>query len=206
VAPKLKPETLEQRKEQILKAALTCFADKGYHQTTMDDIVEEAGISKGGVYWYFDSKKELFLEMFAYVVGDIEGMMQATPLVGGSAKEALVAVLHNFAALTPAEDVQEMMWLLIDVWAHNRQDTEVNEVAMGMYEHFRQPIAEIIEVGIASGEFKRVDATALGGIIVAIFDGLMVQWMIDERIVDWEGTVETLVETLVAGLLAKESG
>ena len=64
MAPKLKPETLEERRAQILQAASTCFSRKGYHQTTMDDIVEEAGLSKGGVYWHFSSKKELFLAKY----------------------------------------------------------------------------------------------------------------------------------------------
>ena len=48
--PRLKPEVLAQRKEHILKAALVSFARKGYHQTTMNEIVAEAGLSKGGVY------------------------------------------------------------------------------------------------------------------------------------------------------------
>ena len=40
----------EERRAQILQAALTCFARKGYHLTTMDDIVAESGLSKGSLY------------------------------------------------------------------------------------------------------------------------------------------------------------
>jgi AcrR family transcriptional regulator len=49
--------TPEVRRAQILNTAPTCFVRKGYHQTTMDDIVEEGGMSKGLLYWYFDSKR-----------------------------------------------------------------------------------------------------------------------------------------------------
>ncbi|MDL1899078.1 helix-turn-helix transcriptional regulator [Anaerolineae bacterium CFX7] len=44
------------RKAQILDAAAAVFARKGFYQASMDDIVEEAGLSKGALYWYFKSK------------------------------------------------------------------------------------------------------------------------------------------------------
>jgi AcrR family transcriptional regulator len=53
----------EQRIQEILDAALTCFAAKGYDKTTMDDIVDEAGLTKGGIYWYFKSKRDIFLAL-----------------------------------------------------------------------------------------------------------------------------------------------
>ena len=51
----------EARREEILKAAYTCFSRGGYHATTIDDIALEAGLSKGAVYWHFEGKWELFL-------------------------------------------------------------------------------------------------------------------------------------------------
>jgi len=58
-----KAKVAEERRSQILEAALRCFAHQGYHQTTMDDIVEESGLSKGTLYWYYESKKEIFLSV-----------------------------------------------------------------------------------------------------------------------------------------------
>src|SRR3989304_6147095 len=48
---------LEARRDQIVNAAWTCFAQKGYHQTTMQDIASEAGISAGAIYRYFPGKE-----------------------------------------------------------------------------------------------------------------------------------------------------
>jgi len=62
--PKLKPETAAARKIHILEAAFTCFSRNSYQQTTTDDIVQEAGLSKGSVYSHFSSKFEIFKEMF----------------------------------------------------------------------------------------------------------------------------------------------
>jgi AcrR family transcriptional regulator len=201
LAPKLKPETLEERKTQILQAALTCFARKGYHHATMDDIVEEAGLSKGGVYWHFGSKKELFLALFESMAADMDVAVQAAAREQTSARQRLEMLLEVFTRLTAESEFREMMPLLIDVWAQNWRDSDVNEAAMLVYRHFRDPLATVIDEGVAAGEFKPVDGPTLAGILIAIYDGLMVQWMIDETVVDWDMISDTLTRTLLAGLL-----
>jgi len=60
-----KPDVSAERKQQIYQAALACFNRKGYYQTTMDEIVVESGLSKGALYWYFDSKKTLFISLLS---------------------------------------------------------------------------------------------------------------------------------------------
>jgi AcrR family transcriptional regulator len=206
MAPKLKPETLEERKTQILVAALTCFSRKGYHQTTMDDIVEEAGLSKGGVYWHFSSKKDLFLALFESLVIDaMETFMADVVSQPGSATEKLSACLRVYTTVATADQFKDIMPLMIDVWAQNWQDPEINEVAVDMYKRFRRPLVELIEEGIASGEFKAVNATALATILFALYDGLAVQWMIDRTMVDWETVTETVKKTFLAGLLAQDA-
>ena len=57
--PKLKPATQAARREHILDAAELCFANSGFHRTTMQDICREAGISPGALYVYFSSKEDL---------------------------------------------------------------------------------------------------------------------------------------------------
>src|SRR3989304_6177982 len=55
--PKVTEAHLEARRSQILDAAWTCFARKGYHQATMQDICQESGLSPGAIYRYFESKE-----------------------------------------------------------------------------------------------------------------------------------------------------
>jgi AcrR family transcriptional regulator len=57
--PKLKPDIQRARREHILEAAERCFANAGFHRTTMHDICREAGISPGALYVYFGSKEAL---------------------------------------------------------------------------------------------------------------------------------------------------
>jgi len=59
MAPKVTEAHLESRREQILDAAFTCFAHRGFHTTTMHEICAEAGLSAGAIYSYFSSKNEI---------------------------------------------------------------------------------------------------------------------------------------------------
>src|SRR5579871_4751899 len=53
----------EETRERILDAALNVFSNKGYHDTRMDEIVEEPDTSKGAIYFYFPNKERLFLAL-----------------------------------------------------------------------------------------------------------------------------------------------
>ena len=61
--PKISPAHEQQRRDQILAAAMACFARQGYHATSMDDVVRESGLSVGAIYTYFASKEDLFLAL-----------------------------------------------------------------------------------------------------------------------------------------------
>jgi AcrR family transcriptional regulator len=57
--PKLKPETALARRSHIIEAAEKCFAEHGFHRTSMQDICRAADVSAGALYVYFGSKEEL---------------------------------------------------------------------------------------------------------------------------------------------------
>ncbi len=61
--PKVVPEYKEEARSRILDAANKVFAEKGYHEATMDDIAKRLGVSKGAIYLYFASKEDLFEAM-----------------------------------------------------------------------------------------------------------------------------------------------
>ena len=68
----------DQRKEQIMSAALNVISAKGYEQSRMDDIVSEADLSKGAIYWYYKSKKEIYLSLVDHWVSEYSsGMFEA---------------------------------------------------------------------------------------------------------------------------------
>ena len=58
----------KERKKQILNAALLVLVEKGYENSRIDDIVVNSGLSKGAIYWYYTSKKEVYLDLINFWV------------------------------------------------------------------------------------------------------------------------------------------
>jgi len=204
MTPKLSDEEVKKRKTRIIKAALACFSRKGYHRTTMDDIVAESGLSKGGVYWHFKSKKELFMAAFTEALGGSPEDM-AIPILEspGSAADKLHMVLQLFTQMSTDSLTQEMAPLLLEVLIQNIREGEVREVAAQSLYRYRDPLARMIGAGIEAGEFAPVDPETLASILIATYDGLMLQWLSDPSLIDWDTVQQTLEKTLVAGLTKK---
>ena len=66
-----------ERRRQLIDVASRCFADRGYHSTSVTEIVKELGVGKGVFYWYFDSKEALFLEILRGAQQDLRRRQQA---------------------------------------------------------------------------------------------------------------------------------
>ena len=66
-----------ERRQQILDESARLFAERGYHPTSVAEIVESLGVGKGVFYWYFESKEDLFLEILAGSSQDLRRLQQS---------------------------------------------------------------------------------------------------------------------------------
>ena len=84
----------EERRQAILEAALRLFAERGYHETKMDDVAEKAGLSKGAIYLYYQNKEDLFFSLLS------QKMDQAVPAVEKALKQSrsLTELVRNVVA------------------------------------------------------------------------------------------------------------
>src|SRR3954454_21901372 len=94
--PRVSDDHLTARREQILAAARACFLRNGLHNTSMQDLVREAGLSVGAVYRYFKSKTEIINAISESVAG------------------ALAARLHEIAEHEPPIPLTDAMSLALD--------------------------------------------------------------------------------------------
>ncbi|MFN2224544.1 MAG: TetR/AcrR family transcriptional regulator [Chloroflexota bacterium] len=166
-----KPDVSAERKQQIYQAALACFNNKGYYQTTMDDIVVESGLSKGALYWYFDSKKALFislLEDFMAPMGQEWETIADDPSL--TAVEKLRRTMGLFGAQFDA--MVDFFGLVIEAWAQTHFDDDVQQLTREMYKPYLALMIRILEEGVARGDFRAVDVAATSAIIMTLYDGL----------------------------------
>ncbi len=68
--PKVSEQHREARRDQIVDAALRCFAQKGFHRTSMSDIIAEAGMSAGAIYLHFEGKQQIALAVAQRILGN----------------------------------------------------------------------------------------------------------------------------------------
>ncbi|CAI6069507.1 TetR/AcrR family transcriptional regulator [Cohnella sp. JJ-181] len=70
---------MSNRKNQIIEAAMRCFARKGFHATSIQEIVDELGMAKGSIYFYFKGKEELLIAVIWHFVERMMAEMTVLP-------------------------------------------------------------------------------------------------------------------------------
>jgi TetR/AcrR family transcriptional repressor of uid operon len=199
--PKVKPETLAIRREEILEAAEICFARQGFHQTTIQDVIRESGLSAGCIYGHFASKEELI-----QAIG--EGRHARDSVLLG-AKDADQDPLQRLRTIARAflGDLQKEQGLrarrvALQLWAEALRDDVVrDQVTSGI----REPIALIVDLlrrGQRSGAIDRaIQPRTAARAVVAMFQGLVLQRLWGEKVSVTEAM--HAFDIFLAGLSAK---
>ncbi len=148
---KLSPE---QRKQQIIQASLKLFREKGYEQTTVSNIIDEAGISKGGFYHHYDSKEQLlediaqmFIERSFFIIQKISERSDL------SALEKTNKYMWEINSIKK-ENPLEVYALISEMYSGGKNKRLENLIFDYSQEHIAPLMQEIIEQGIEEGEFK----------------------------------------------------
>lgn len=110
--PKVSAEYRAERRAHILAAARRCFVRDGFHGTSMQDLVDEAGVSSGAVYRYFSSKGAVIEAIAAENLDQVVGVMQKSVEDGLTADAAIAAVL-KFVTARHSEDGFAAIALLV---------------------------------------------------------------------------------------------
>ncbi|MFQ6058258.1 MAG: TetR/AcrR family transcriptional regulator [Anaerolineae bacterium] len=198
-----KVDVADERRAQIIEAALACFARKGYHLTTMDDIVAESGLSKGSLYWYFKSKKEIFLATAVSFFQQMEASIQEVLGMPLSPGEKLRGIARTF--LVGMEEAKPFIGVMVDFWSQTRQEEDVNQLLKSIYEPYAVALSGVIEEGIRQGEFRPVNAGHMASLLIAVYDGLAMQLLAFPERVGLEGLTETLLDVLLEGLKPRQA-
>jgi TetR/AcrR family acrAB operon transcriptional repressor len=86
-------EEAEQTRRALLSAALKVFSRQGYAATRLEDIAEEAGVTRGAIYWHFKSKADLYIELQGRAAGKLMALVEAEFVCGGKALDILRRIM-----------------------------------------------------------------------------------------------------------------
>jgi AcrR family transcriptional regulator len=196
-----RPDVSEERKNQILDAATQVFMQKGFDKARMDDIVEETGLSKGTLYWYFKSKYDIIISILDRIfLGAFERLKSQQKNNYLSAGDAIWQFSEEVI-----QDFKKMLSLMpvaYEFLALAFRNKVVQKALKQYMDHYMEVLVPIIQRGIDSGEFRPVDATEAAIAAGAIFEGTILLWVYDKDLVDPERHIRSGIKIWLAGVKA----
>jgi AcrR family transcriptional regulator len=170
----------DQRREQMLRAALEIIIERGYPDTRITDVAQRAGSSPALVIYYFKTRDQLLTEALRYSedawYASGTGRMAEIPTCAGK--------LEEIVAMTclPEEDADAAgSWLVwLDLWAQSARNPGVAAVRQKFDERWRETIKSLVLSGQETGEFAAVDADDFAVMLSALLDGFAVTIALDD--------------------------
>ena len=184
----------EARRRQIVDTAIRTIATRGYSQSSLAEIAREAGISKGVISYHFEGKVELLEEILSRLMREPAEYIKQRVDACSTAHEKLRAyVTANFGFM---QTHRENYVALVDLWESRGATEGGNRFSAEAYAPSRAYLSKILEAGRKSGEFRDLPLETMASVIQAAIDGVMLQWVFDERAVDLDACMAQTLEMI----------
>lgn len=195
-------EEAAQTRAQLLEAALHCFQEKGYVGTTLDDIAQRAGTTRGAIHWHFGNKAQLFNTLVRE-------------------RYARAATIFQEAFAPELKPIQQLRHFLIRWITYAQEDSDfrvvlelvqfktelVPELAEGMQEKIegirasRTMLAGLIQRCITAGEIRtNIDPQAVALAALGMANGITSLWLMDPDSIDLSTAAQESVDLFLHGL------
>ena len=183
--PKYRREQPDIRREMLIAAAMECLARDGVQGFTIDKICKQAGVSRGLINHYFDSKDDLLVEVYRdslYKMVSTRVAQLSRPVhAGGDTPEARLAAIIE-ATFTPEFFSRANLRVWLALWGEIASNAKLRTVHHELYGNYRRAVAR--EIGaIAEARGIKVDADKLALSFLALVDGLWLEWCLDDTAV-----------------------
>ena len=189
--PKPRARTLERR-ESVLRAAMSVFGQRGYNKGALVEVAEQAGMTHAGVLHHFGSKEGLLVAMLQYRDGE-----EAAGIPGRAQTEGPAFLGHMLDTVTENTERPGVVQTYAVLAAESvTEGHPAQSYFRDRFTTLRDKLAGVLAEVTgrdASEPDVRDDATAL----VALMDGLQVQWLLDPGAVDMPRIVEKVMDELI---------
>jgi AcrR family transcriptional regulator len=183
----------EHTKKAILDAALEVFAQAGYRSGSLRDVAEKVGISEAGLLHHFPSKSVLLAQVLERRDEQTQAQFDFAPEDGATVVRSLVE-LARYNASTPG--VVELFCTLSA--EATSPDHPAHEYFARRYDFTRGMIRRAFENLQSQGELRDgIDPAIAARGVIAIFDGLQIQWLLDRSLLDMAEELRSYLRTVV---------
>jgi AcrR family transcriptional regulator len=193
-----RPAAVEDKRRQLLDAAVRVFARKGFHASRVGDIAEEAGVAHGLLYHYFESKDQVleavFHENWSILVARISSVEETDEPAADQIRHIAAIVLRTWLHLP------DVVRVVIQEFGRSQELSErIGELTLPI-----DVLERVITRGIERGEFRQdVDPAFAATVVYGSIDELLTAWVLGRLPSDEEAVAraeQTLVEVTLRGL------
>ena len=190
----------EERRKQILAAAVEVFADKGFHKTRVSDLARAAGVAHGLIYHYFESKDDLLTSIFdgnwSLFTKVLEDLVDQPELSAGDKLSRVVDLLLEALEVAPKT-------IQVVIQEVSRSDRFAAPHNVQAFRRTFSAVERILERGQRDGEVRpdgdpRLMSHVFMGAMEMVCTGWLLGHMADQRPTDMK---QTLVQTLLGGIV-----
>ena len=188
----LKEKQRQEREALILQAAEEVLMEKGYHETSIDEIASRVGIAKGTVYLHFASKEDLVFALFAQDLEKFQQLVGSTVASELTARAKMEAILHVLYGSFFSKRFQ-LLYSLSNSADLRRIFVEKKGCMREMWEQISALITILLEEGKAAGEF---DTTIPTSVMLSAFFSLLSPKSYDRLMIEGQMSQEEVSRQL----------
>ena len=136
----------ERRKQELLRIAYKQFLQKGYEETSVDDIIAEAGIAKGTYYYYFETKEQMLEEVIGMMIG--QETEEARQIVQAQlpVHQKIAGIIASLRPSREEEPIEGALMRPENSMMHRRVRSRLVEIVVPL-------LSQVVEEGIRQGVF-----------------------------------------------------
>ena len=178
--PRFSRQAPEQRRQEIVAAAVACLAKGGAAAFTVSEIAKTAGTSHGLINHYFKSKEDLLVAAYKDVGERLAtATRQALARIGRSGAGPIRAVVETSFSPDFFNETNLSVWLAL--WGQVRNDPALRLAHNALYDGYRRSLARSLEA-LAKARGRKVDPQALARAFTALIDGLWLEWCLNPAV------------------------
>jgi TetR/AcrR family acrAB operon transcriptional repressor len=196
----------EETRSRILDAAERVFSERGVSRTSLEDIAQAAGVTRGAIYWHFKDKRDLFAAMVDRVTLPMEAMVAASS--DASVADPIASLRASAVSALKRTATDQQVQRVFDVVTHKCEylgemaglNNRISAVQKGCVDRAEQAIRNAIRRGqLRAGVNPRLAAIGLDSLLY----GLISSWLANPAYLPLERHAEAMIDLFLGGLKAR---
>ena len=196
-ASSVEGEVLTPKEAHLIRSAYKVMGKKGLSHLSLQDVADEAGVSKAILPYYFESKENLTLLTMRWVLARVAGRIREA-IDGVVSAEGKVSAMIDAIFVSPDSN-RRFYLVFFDFLGYAARNDRFADVGATFHDICNGLYAEVIRAGQEEGVFHESDAREGATVVRALVDGLFTQWIQDK---DWEKTHAECREVCKRSVLA----